>query len=154
MSVIPATWEATIGRIAVQSHPAQKVWETPILTNQKLGMLCAHHPRCGGRIHRRIMVQASLGKNQDLILKMTQAKKVSGMAQVVQCLPCKGETLSSNPSMAEKKKEHRKEAFNCCPWRHLPVKFTLNYIWLLIPRTDRTLIASPQVSSTCCAVCA
>jgi pyruvate/2-oxoacid:ferredoxin oxidoreductase beta subunit len=57
------------------------------------------------------MVQASLGKNQDLILKMTQAKKVSGMAQVVQCLPCKGETLSSNPSMAEKKKRTQKRSF-------------------------------------------
>jgi hypothetical protein len=54
--------------------------------------------------NRRIVVQAHLSKKQDLISKITRAKRSGGMAQVVEHLPSKCETLSSNPSTGKKKK--------------------------------------------------
>jgi hypothetical protein len=38
---------------------------------------------------RRISVQDSLGKEEDLTSKITRAKRTAGMAQVVECLPSK-----------------------------------------------------------------
>jgi hypothetical protein len=49
-------------------------------------------------VKRRIMVQASLEKN------VTRAKRAGGVAQEVECLPRKQETLSSNPRLPKKKK--------------------------------------------------
>jgi hypothetical protein len=45
----------------------------------------------------RIVVQASLGKNLRPYLKRAKAKRGGGMPQVVEHLPSKLETLSSNP---------------------------------------------------------
>jgi hypothetical protein len=41
--------------------------------------------------------QASLGKKQDPILKVTTAKKTGGLAQAVGYLPNKYKALSTNP---------------------------------------------------------
>jgi hypothetical protein len=50
------------------------------------------------------VVQAGLGKKQDLISKITRAKRAAGVAQVVECcLPSKCEALSSNPNIAPQK---------------------------------------------------
>jgi hypothetical protein len=46
------------------------------------------------------MVQASPGKNQDLISKITRAKRARGVAQEVENLPGKHEALNSTPSTA------------------------------------------------------
>jgi hypothetical protein len=43
--------------------------------------------------------------SQDLIYKITTAKWTGGVAQVVECLVCKYEVLSSNPSPTKKKKK-------------------------------------------------
>jgi hypothetical protein len=56
-------------------------------------------------------------KKQDPISKITRAKMVGGMAQVVQCLPSKYEALNSNPSTSKKnffqgrKQDHVHAAF-------------------------------------------
>jgi hypothetical protein len=47
----------------------------------------------------------SLGKEQDPISKLTRAKRVGGVAQVVECLSSKHEILSSHPTTTKKKKE-------------------------------------------------
>jgi hypothetical protein len=50
------------------------------------------------------MVQASLGKKQDPISKITRAKRAGGMAQGVEHTSQKHEALSFKPSTAKKKK--------------------------------------------------
>jgi hypothetical protein len=51
------------------------------------------------------VVQASLGKKQDPISKITRANRAGGVAQVEEHLPSKSEALSSNTSTAKNKKE-------------------------------------------------
>jgi uncharacterized protein (DUF4213/DUF364 family) len=51
------------------------------------------------------VVQASLGKKQDPISKITRVKRVGGMAQAVQHLSSKFKVLSSNFSNTKKKKK-------------------------------------------------
>jgi hypothetical protein len=54
MPVIPATWEAEMGRITAGSQPRQNVSETPISTN-KLGMVVySCNPSYARGIGRRI----------------------------------------------------------------------------------------------------
>jgi signal recognition particle GTPase len=48
-------------------------------------------------------------KMQDPILKITKVKRAGDMAQVVECLPSKHKTLSSNPLTIKKKKKSRME---------------------------------------------
>jgi hypothetical protein len=45
------------------------------------------------------------GKKRDPISKITRAKRVRGMAQVIKCLPSKCEALSSNRNTDKKKKK-------------------------------------------------
>jgi hypothetical protein len=54
------------------------------------------HGKAHQSFQHRPAVQASLGKNQDLIFKITRAKRAGGIAQAVEHLPRKHETLSSN----------------------------------------------------------
>jgi hypothetical protein len=56
MPEIPATHEAEIRRVAVQSQPKQKVIEVPISTNQLCVMVHACHPSYEGGGGRRIAV--------------------------------------------------------------------------------------------------
>jgi hypothetical protein len=99
MPIILPTWEAKIRRIVVPGQFGQIVHETPS-QGKKVGvMMCACHPRYG-RKHK--IIQASLGKMQDTIPKITRAKMARGMAEAVEYLPCKCEVLSSNSSPAKK----------------------------------------------------
>jgi hypothetical protein len=52
------------------------------------------------------MVHSNLGKNSDVIQKITKAKRAGSMAQVVECLPRACYVLRSGPSTA---KEGRRE---------------------------------------------
>jgi hypothetical protein len=57
--IIPATWEAKIGRIKLSEQSRQKVSETPISTN-KLGIFAGvYNPSYRGGIGRKIMAQVS-----------------------------------------------------------------------------------------------
>jgi hypothetical protein len=47
---------------------------------------------------RRIKVQVSLGKKQDLVSKIIRAKRAGDVVQAVKHQPSKCEALSSNPS--------------------------------------------------------
>jgi hypothetical protein len=58
-----------------------------------------------GNLNRKITVHFSLGKEREPISKIIIAKRVGGMAQMVQCLPSNHEVLSSNPVSSKKKKE-------------------------------------------------
>jgi hypothetical protein len=49
-----------------------------------------------------IEVQTGLGKKRDPISKITRARRVGGIIQVVEYLPTKYTALSSNSSTAEK----------------------------------------------------
>jgi hypothetical protein len=68
---------------------------------KKLSMVdCACHSSHGGKLNRRTVVQASLGKKKDPISKASRdqkRKRAGGMVQAVQHLPCKCEALSSKP---------------------------------------------------------
>jgi hypothetical protein len=66
--VILTTWEAEIGRTAIQGQPQKKVSETPISTNKKLG-IC--HLSYEGSINSRIMVQDGPGINTRPYLENT-----------------------------------------------------------------------------------
>jgi hypothetical protein len=57
MSIIPATWEAEIWRIAVQTQPQQKDRETQ--SQPTVHGVC--HPSYVGSIKKRIMVQDGRG---------------------------------------------------------------------------------------------
>jgi hypothetical protein len=58
-----------------------------------------------GCTNKRIVVQASPGIKQDLISKITRAKRVKSIAQVVEHLPSKHEAPSSNPSIVKENKD-------------------------------------------------
>jgi hypothetical protein len=53
MSIILATWEAEIGKTAVQGQPRQKVQETPSQQKKLGAMVHAWHPKDKGSIDRR-----------------------------------------------------------------------------------------------------
>jgi acid phosphatase family membrane protein YuiD len=44
------------------------------------------------------MVQATFGKNEDPISKITRRKRAGGICQTIEHLPCKHKALSSNSS--------------------------------------------------------
>jgi hypothetical protein len=93
-SVILTTWETEIGRISVGGYPWQKVWET-LSQQKKLGvMVHACHPSYCRKC------KFCPGKKQDPISKIANAKRLRGVAQVVEHLPSKHEASSSNPSTA------------------------------------------------------
>jgi hypothetical protein len=48
------------------------------------------------------MITAGLGKKQDLIYKITRAKRDRGVTQAVEHPPSKHEVLSSNPNTSKK----------------------------------------------------
>jgi hypothetical protein len=54
------------------------------------------------------VVQANLGKKQDPISKITRAKRVGGIAQVIEYLLSKQEALTSNSSTEKKKQKKEK----------------------------------------------
>jgi hypothetical protein len=59
----------------------------------------------------RIMVQGQHGQIvcETPISKITRAKWTGSVAQVIECLLCKCEALSSNPSLTKKKKKRKKK---------------------------------------------
>jgi hypothetical protein len=56
----------------------------------------------------RTAAQALANRSQDPIFKINRAKLSGGAVHVVEPLPCKCETLSSNPSPAKKKKRKKR----------------------------------------------
>jgi hypothetical protein len=86
MPIILATWESRHG-----------VHETPSQAISK------HGGKCLEAYNRKIMVQASQGKLQDPISKITRAKWAGGVAQALEHLLSKWEALSSNPSTLPKR---------------------------------------------------
>jgi hypothetical protein len=95
--VIPAIQEVEIGKITVQGQPENKVSKTPNLKEKAgPGDPCLSSSSVGS-LSRRIIVQANLGKKtRRPYLKNNKAKRSEGVAQVVKCLPCIPEALSSN----------------------------------------------------------
>jgi hypothetical protein len=84
MPVNPAI-QVKIGRTAVRGQPGQKVSDTPISTNKKVGIVA--------RICH--------------LIYLSKAKMAPGMAQVVEWLPSKYKTLSSNPNTTKKTKNQQ-----------------------------------------------
>jgi hypothetical protein len=56
-------------------------------------------PATQGSTNRRVTVLARLGIKEDPISKITERKKVDGVAPVLESLPTKCEVLSSNPGI-------------------------------------------------------
>jgi hypothetical protein len=106
MSVIPATQERETERITVWEQLRKKK-VSQILNSTKSGVVL---PACGpnyeGGIGRRIMVQ---GQPQtqigEPVWKITKAKRrsIRDVAQMLECVPNKHESLSSNPTNATKR---------------------------------------------------
>jgi hypothetical protein len=57
----------------------------------------------------RPVLQAGLGMKQDPSVRITEAKRAGGVAQVVECLPRKKEVLSAPPGLPEREREREKE---------------------------------------------
>jgi hypothetical protein len=53
-----------------------------------------------------IVLQVRLDKKWDPISQVTRAKRFGGVDQIVECLPCKYETLSSNSTITKKRKRN------------------------------------------------
>jgi hypothetical protein len=91
----------------VQGQSGQKVHETPsqpMAESSRIYLLSKLHNEVK---NRRIKVKASLNIKQDPISKITNAKRVGRVAQVVECLPSKHEVeLSSTSSIKKKKKKN------------------------------------------------
>jgi hypothetical protein len=68
-------------------------------------------PSLSGRIMVLIPVQEN--SSQDLISKINRAKWTGSVIQATECLLCKNEALSSNPSLT--KKERQNVAHTCNP---------------------------------------
>jgi hypothetical protein len=83
------------------SKPAQaKRQQDPISTNKVGIAVCACHQKYLGSISRRTAGQEAWGITPDLIQKITKAKRAGDLAQALEHLPSKCQTLSSNPSTA------------------------------------------------------
>jgi hypothetical protein len=93
--LIPATWEAEIGRIEVWGQPGKKLRSsaTGIHLSFQLYKKNSHQDCCPGCPEQ---------KTWDPIWKRTKAKRAGGVAQVVGDLPSKHQALSLNPSNAKK----------------------------------------------------
>jgi hypothetical protein len=62
----------------------------------------------GGSDQEDFCLKSALANSlQDLISKITRTKWTGDVAQVVVCLLCNCEVLSSNPSLTKKKKSHQ-----------------------------------------------
>jgi hypothetical protein len=59
-TVIPATWEAEIGRIQVQGQPERKDSETPSQPVKKAGH--GGYPSYSGSVNRKIVSRPALAK--------------------------------------------------------------------------------------------
>jgi hypothetical protein len=91
--VIAATWEAEIGRIAIQCQLRQKASATQ---SQSLNLsIVIHHLSYVEGKNWRILVQARLGKNESSYSTTPKAKRVEGM---VEHLPIILKLLISNCS--------------------------------------------------------
>jgi hypothetical protein len=76
LPVILGTREVVIGRITIWGQPRQKAHQSPISTNNKLGLVvCTCHPNYMESKDSRIMVQAGLGTNVKPNLKNNKNKK-------------------------------------------------------------------------------
>jgi hypothetical protein len=96
---IPATWEVEIRKILVGNQPQEKASKTlsqPIKAWYGSGHLssqmCERHK---SEDHGKAWPGQKFG---DPIQKITKAKRVMGVAQVVECLPSKCKALNLNPS--------------------------------------------------------
>jgi dihydroxyacid dehydratase/phosphogluconate dehydratase len=61
---------------------------------------------------RQMVVQLAQVKPQDSICKIPKTKRTGGVAQVVECLLSKQQTLSSNTNTALKKQKTKKQLVN------------------------------------------
>jgi hypothetical protein len=70
-----------------------------------MGMVsCTCHPNYAGSVNRRTAVQAGLGKTRPHS-KITKAKRVGGIAQVVEHLPLEAQGRVQPPVQPKKKKK-------------------------------------------------
>jgi hypothetical protein len=71
-------------------------------------MVYACHSRYARSTNRRTMALVGQGINARPYLKITKAKRTSGVAQVIEHMATQYKTLSSIPSTATKKKKKEK----------------------------------------------
>jgi hypothetical protein len=67
------------------------------------------HPSYTGSTNRRIVVQTSLRIKQDPTSNITNVKRASGVAQVVECPPSKHEEALSSTTSTNSPKNKEKE---------------------------------------------
>jgi hypothetical protein len=81
--------------IVAQGQPGQKDLKTPFQQMAEHGEVHLSFHLCGEK-HRKLMVQDGIGEKDKTLSqtnKQKNTKRVSGMSQVVECLPSKHETL-------------------------------------------------------------
>jgi hypothetical protein len=99
-------WSLNSGLCACKAHLSHT--SSPILSKTLTGARCQWLTPCnpsysGGRNQENHSSKSTWANSSwDLILKNPTQKRVGGVAQAVECLLNKHETLSSNPSTSEK----------------------------------------------------
>jgi hypothetical protein len=96
--------------VSDKSGPKKKKKDGKIPSQwKKVGMVphACHLNFMAGNVKRKIIIQASLGKKQDPISKITREKRVAGMAQTVQHVLSKYETLISNLTITKQQQQNR-----------------------------------------------
>jgi hypothetical protein len=101
MTIISATQEVEIVRMAIRGQSGQKDSKTPISTNGWAQWHTLLIPAVLGCTSRRITVQAGRGIKQDPISKITSTKRVGAWFKWQNTCPSECEVLSSIPSTAK-----------------------------------------------------
>jgi hypothetical protein len=97
--VVPATWEAEIGRIMFPDQPEQK-YSRDAISAEKTGCGSAHNNhRDNGKPKIGELRSRPTRPKSKTISKTARAKKAGGMPQLAECLH---EALSSNSNTAKK----------------------------------------------------
>jgi hypothetical protein len=95
--IIICTWEAEFRRVLVSGQPGQKFHETqshPTAVHSGVHMHLTYgkNPKNGGPWFRLAWIE-------NMILSPKQQKRARGVAYVIECLPIKHKTNSSNTSI-------------------------------------------------------
>jgi hypothetical protein len=103
MPVSLITWEVEIGRIIVLGQLGQKSSQDCISVEKSWVWWCVCHPSYSWKCKiGRPWVWLAWAKNENLLQKMTRDKRARGMAEAIEHLPSKCETLVSTPHTEKK----------------------------------------------------
>jgi hypothetical protein len=119
----------------------QTVCETPSQPIENLGMVVhTCHPSYKSSINKRIKIQATWGKKQAPISKISKAKRAGTVDQLAEHLPRKHEALSNSYIFKNKQK--------CCFFITVPFTYALHFCVYLVAQNFFSISFSPIMKVT------